>query len=370
VGTVLNRDFYQESTPVRGSSFFGRKSLLKTLHHDLSTRGAAGIFGLRKVGKTSLLRQLSDELSHTDTGRWIITFMNLESLAFGRDDSPSELLHLLTHSIAAVLRREGFASADFQELESISTVEELESGLRPILRTIRTDGARLGIAFDEVDYLAPYDQDANREADKSGLLRLFSTLHSLAQDSNELAIVVSGIYSGIVENSQLHGDANPLFSWARPHFLSGLIRLESDALVRTLGERMQIEWTSNALSQLFEETDGHPWLLRSLASQVVQEIPFDSHRRVSASLVTEVTGRWRVSVSGIALQSLRSLDSFYPKEGYLLDLVLRKDPGLKAAIRSSPSAADRLVKLGLAREEDGRLILGALARLAVGGRKG
>jgi hypothetical protein len=268
------------------------------------------------------------------------------------------------------LRQEGFAPADLRELESISTVEELESRLRPILRAIRTDGARLGIAFDEVDYLGPYDVDDNGEADTSGLFQLFSALRSLAQDGDGLAIVVSGIYSGIVEKSQLHGDANPLFSWARPHFLSGLIRSEADALVKTLGERMQIRWTNNALSHLFEETDGHPWFLRSLASQVVQEVALESNRQVSASLVNEVTGRWRVSVSGVGLQSLRSLDSFYPREGYLLDLVLREDPGLKAAIRSSPSTADRLIKLGLVREEDGRFIPGALARLAGGGRKG
>lgn len=57
------RDLFNETTPVSGATFFGRKTLLQSLREDVLAQSVAGIFGLRKAGKTSVLYQLRENLN-------------------------------------------------------------------------------------------------------------------------------------------------------------------------------------------------------------------------------------------------------------------------------------------------------------------
>ena len=55
------RDLYDSTQPVSGRRFFGRERLLMQLGDALHGGQFVGIYGLRKIGKTSLVYQLRDE---------------------------------------------------------------------------------------------------------------------------------------------------------------------------------------------------------------------------------------------------------------------------------------------------------------------
>jgi hypothetical protein len=60
---VSSYNLYDERGPVTGEQFFGRGDLLRDLDRKLAQgRGHVGIFGLRRIGKTSLLLELNDRL--------------------------------------------------------------------------------------------------------------------------------------------------------------------------------------------------------------------------------------------------------------------------------------------------------------------
>jgi CRP-like cAMP-binding protein len=60
---IFTRDLYAETAPVRGSDFFGRRRiLLQSLPNDVDEGRVFGVFGLRKSGKTSILKRVGEEL--------------------------------------------------------------------------------------------------------------------------------------------------------------------------------------------------------------------------------------------------------------------------------------------------------------------
>lgn len=56
-----SRDLYLSTLPVSGRRFFGREKLLAQLADKIHSGEFLGVFGLRKMGKTSLVHQLRDE---------------------------------------------------------------------------------------------------------------------------------------------------------------------------------------------------------------------------------------------------------------------------------------------------------------------
>src|SRR5215210_9428096 len=60
--TLFSRDLYDERTPVRGDHFFGRARELEALAACVTQGRHVGLFGLRKIGKTSLLYRVRDQL--------------------------------------------------------------------------------------------------------------------------------------------------------------------------------------------------------------------------------------------------------------------------------------------------------------------
>lgn len=86
---VFTRDLYYEATPVSGDRFFGRKPMLQSLRNDLRDRRVAGVFGLRKAGKTSVLSEPRTTMS---SDRTIFLLRDLESLPSPPDDPIPDLL--------------------------------------------------------------------------------------------------------------------------------------------------------------------------------------------------------------------------------------------------------------------------------------
>ncbi|MEO7596152.1 MAG: hypothetical protein ABI134_33390, partial [Byssovorax sp.] len=57
-----DHDLFERRDPVRGHQVIGRKDNIRDLSVRLQQRQSVGIFGLRKVGKTTLVRALTDAL--------------------------------------------------------------------------------------------------------------------------------------------------------------------------------------------------------------------------------------------------------------------------------------------------------------------
>ena len=74
---ISERNLYDERSPVTGERFHGRAAVLRDLDRHLAKGGGdIGLFGLRRIGKTSVLLELADRLRQRD--EMVPVFIDLE----------------------------------------------------------------------------------------------------------------------------------------------------------------------------------------------------------------------------------------------------------------------------------------------------
>ena len=81
---LFRRDLYATNAPVHGDRFFGRKGVLAEIGDDVFGSRSVGIFGLRKVGKTSLLHELRSRSSASGD---IVLYLDLLAVPEGVTDT-------------------------------------------------------------------------------------------------------------------------------------------------------------------------------------------------------------------------------------------------------------------------------------------
>lgn len=342
---IFTRDLYYETTPVSGDRFFGRRQLLQSLREDVRNRRVAGVFGLRKAGKTSVLTELKETLPTEST---LFLLRDLESLPSPPDDPVPDLLADLRLDLLDALRSRGLRSKELSDLSERPSITEFKRAAISILRNIERQGVAVLLALDEIEYLVPAERVDIREGNMPSIAQYLGALRSLVQESGNFTFVLSGLTSALIESGRLYGRPNPLFSWAKTYFLSPFEEAEAAELAESVGHRMGVSLDAGALGALYEATGGHAYLYRHLASAVVRRLPVDRmHRAMHRQDVLWTLRDWRRDVAGNVEEMVSHLQRYYPDEAVLLDL-LRHDPAdFYELAEDYPAELGHLLRLGL-----------------------
>ncbi len=347
---IFARDLYYETTPVSGARFFGRRPLLQSLRDDVRDRRVAGVFGLRKAGKTSVLAELASTLAGPDR---IFILRDLESLPSPPDDPVPDLMLDLRDDLLRELGARRVPGAELAALDRSSTIPDCKRALRAALLRLAAQNVSVVLALDEIEYLLPADRIDVREGDMASVAQFLGVLRSVVQETDNFTFLMSGLTSAIVESGRLYGRPNPLFSWAKAYFLSPFSRLEADDLATSIGYRMGIEIEPGALEALHEATGGHAFLYRHLASTIVSQLPVDVFKRVIRKAdVLKAQTRWRRQVAGNVDEMVNHVRRYYPDEAFLLDVYKESPEEFSGLAPEMPAALEHLLRLGLL-EEDG-----------------
>ena len=349
---VYARDLFYVTTPVYGASFFGRRTLLQSLRDDVFQQRVAGLFGLRKSGKTSILRQLKEELRED---RVVTVLMDLEAFPSPPEDPTDEILSELRRRLLAELQSHDIEADELRELPDTPSILALKNALQNLLERLSGKGDRILLLLDEIEYLTPSDRIDIAEGDMPRVAQLLSALRSLVQETNNFTFVLSGLTSAIVEGGRLYGRPNPLFSWAKSIYVSPFTREEADDLATTVGAKMGIQMQPGALEALHEASGGHAFLYRNLGSAVVSHLPKDDFQRAMtrAAVLSELSD-WRSRVQGNIEEMLQHVKRYYATEAIMLELLM-DDPSDFAELAISEHVAVRRLKdLGLIQESGGK----------------
>ena len=130
---IYARDLFYESTPVRGDRFFGRRQLMQALRDDVSNQRVAGLFGLRKAGKTSVLTQLADDISAENR---VVVLRDLESLPSPPDDPIPSLIKDLRFDLIEVLRSRNLNHRPLSQLRGDADISDFRRSMQSVLRTL------------------------------------------------------------------------------------------------------------------------------------------------------------------------------------------------------------------------------------------
>jgi len=252
-------DIFDQTRPVRGNQLFGRHDALAAARRLVLRGESLGVFGLRKVGKTSLVRAITDNLgpASMDLGRSpceplksdaVVIWQDAQSLAPLDEASLVALCH---RHLAERLHRLGAA------VDASPSWPSWREGLRGLLAD---PDRRVCLVFDEFDYLFE---------GPTGVETLLRILRGLAQETGRLSAVFIGRDPTKLTQPELGGMANPMLGWLHETWIGPLDRPASDAMLKTLGARVGLAIGDETVERAWRWSGGHPSLHRQFGSAVM-----------------------------------------------------------------------------------------------------
>lgn len=282
---IARTDPYDESRPIVDPTwFYGRHDLLERLPVALRQGQHAGLFGLRKVGKTSLIHQLRVRLSATPSV-WID--------CQGHPAVAEQLFGVILDQLRAELRVRGIAAP-----AAVSTGSFNE--FRPQFLCLYELWVRSGgngpivLILDEADKLFPDRRISQSDQILAAWISLFRILRSLAQERGCLSVLATAYRPDVNRQNVLSPSLgeNPMFMSFQEYFLGSLGRSETEEMLREIGAWKDINWSPEALASTYDLCGGHPLVTRFFASEACAQgtLKFVDATRVKETAKTICSG--------------------------------------------------------------------------------
>jgi serine/threonine-protein kinase len=336
-----SRDLYQPRGPVLSPvNFFGREEMVSELTSELrSGTGHVGVFGLRKMGKTSLLYRLVDTLrrdakvahAHIDLQRVVAVNPSPEYLLWTIAEKLLDENQFLQDKVDYRLFGEYSLFSDIQEKENV-----FESFSHDINRLIKSqDRIKFVFMLDEIELLSHNVESAPWEGED--FVRFWRFLRGMDQENpGRFSYFVTGTNPSAIEDNKIvleeegYGSKksidNPTYNYFTKKYLPPLTSQENGngecgELLNDLGHRMGLVWSEEAIDQLAEYVGGHPSLLRHYASMVHNKLsPRSQKERVDADLVRSLAPDFIRNRESDFSQMTDVLREQYEDEYFLLQL--------------------------------------------------
>jgi len=262
---ITRTDPYMESTPINDPTwFYGRHDLIKTLPEFLSQGQHVGLFGLRKVGKTSLVKQIQQRFIATPS-----VFIDCQTVSNNTDDFFENVI------IGLQLELKRLNIKDIPAFKTIDFKTDFYKYYNRLFDQWKKAGNSLPfiIIIDEIDKLF---QDRDLKESESSLMEyahIFKTFRGLAQTNNSLVTMVIAYRPDINRHNLLTSKVgeNPMFRSFKEQFLGFLTKKETTSMIREIGKWKDIIWTKDAASKVYDYCGGHPLVSRFFASMACNE---------------------------------------------------------------------------------------------------
>lgn len=279
-------DLFASGPPVTGWDFFGRARESEQLRRYLDAGKPVGLYGLRKIGKTSLaLRTFNDLI---DTTKALCVHVDL--LALGAGGMPSLMRHLLV-GVGRALTRIEMQPCDlgFQHelatkyLRGLGDADVSRLGfdvLDSAIEWAEQHHRRVFVFIDEYERL--FDEDLFPVADAQQLL---DNLRGRVQlHPSRFNFMFAGLTRRFAVQTHLGRRQNPLFNFAAELPLPGLTKDELHQLLSKIGRRAGLKFSVTARGLIWQQSGGHPALAREFGRIIDRGVSLEERlRRVEIS---------------------------------------------------------------------------------------
>ncbi len=251
---MYSRDLFDYRLPLeKDTYFFGRKDVLARYYDSVKRSENRGLFGLRKTGKTSLLYKLERVIEGETTASYFYYDCQSPSI---RKLRWFELLAKIIKDISAKYKVK--AKGRLDEVNIADTFANLVSKLPSDTRVV--------LVFDEIEYisyLATLDLHW-----KHDFIDFWHAFRNCQSRYRRISTIVAGVNPNVAEEAIVNQVANPLFGIVSYEFLKGFELEEMKGMVRTLGKRMGMSFSAEALKYIHNRYGGHPLLIRIVCGHI------------------------------------------------------------------------------------------------------
>lgn len=232
---------------VRGKDHYGRQRPISHIIH--ADDPAIWIVGTRRMGKTSLLRQLELE-ADTAESRLVPLFWDLQGCE-SFDDLSYELL-MAVEDVAERFESLGVAIESLENKDAIAI-------LRRLNRTISEHGKRLFLLIDEAEVLIKIGEDEPK---------WLARLRKAFQSGQQRTAITSTKLLSKLNTVGLDWNTSPfLFGFSLVNLWSLDIAASTDLVIQKQGD-MHVAVEDSLLENILTDTNRHPYLLQYLCQRL------------------------------------------------------------------------------------------------------
>lgn len=285
-------NLFERRDPVRARAFIGRRREVDAIAGRLLRGQTVGVFGLRKVGKSSLLQAVAEvvdpagaalaalggraRVSSDAPVEALVVWLDVQSLVVRTRDAVAERLwEGLKERLDATGISTSTASPQGEPTPggpiAVATLRdeglsaEPLDNLRRLLLAVLGRPEALPVCFilDEYDLLF---EGYGGEPAVAGVEQIFALLRSLGQMNGRVSLALIGRDPVFIDQPHLNGFTNPLLGWVEPFHLGPFSDDDAAELLLRLGRRVGLECDQATIQLALRWTGGHPLLLREYGS--------------------------------------------------------------------------------------------------------
>ena len=343
-------DLYDVRTAVTDVlSFFGRSRLLADLRRRLSAGRSLALFGVRKVGKSSLLGRLREEVP------WPVALVDLEGYTGGLGYVYEEAL--LGWQAAVRLTFPALPLPEPPDWDGLPDAAAQARAFRravvDLLERLSSLPGRPGLLLflDEMDVLFERPEYPDFAA----------VLRSVAEDprcQGRFVLLAAGLEPTLNRVDRMGGARNPFYAFFGEVPLGPLAPEDARTMVVSIGGQMGVAYDEAALALLVEAGGGHPHLTRQLCSRAIEGL--ERPGRVEVERALRAIAAYLREPRNYPAESLWGMDAGGPPpaEADLLRALAQKQPQPTERLIPSdlPPADQRRYHLALEHLRDQSLV--------------
>jgi hypothetical protein len=338
------RDLFDYDSPIKSESFFfGRTQIVQRFVDKLTYSENCALFGLRKIGKTSVLyavRRLCNQ------NEYPVIYIDCQSPSLHRKRWYEALQYII--GLGADQNRH-ISKSNFNNFEyGEKTAATLFEKDLQILQEKKSN-RQIILIFDEIENITFDTSPTVHWSTGEDYLLFWQTIRSIFQSNRELfSFIIAGVNPIVLEESTIGKYDNPIYNIATPIYLD-LFNLETvKEMVAKIGTYMGLSFEDEVYTLLKNDFGGHPFLTRIACSNI--------NKLLSEKRPTKITQYWyqnnreifAETVVNYVNQLLSVLKNYYEQEYEMLEVLasgnIRK---FGEFVMSTPNAASHLSGYGL-----------------------
>ncbi|MDP1615356.1 MAG: AAA-like domain-containing protein [Methylococcales bacterium] len=347
-------DLFGMSSPITSDKhFFGRNELVQALiNRTTFNKQCSGLFGLRKTGKTSVLRAIQRRIDDRPVLTEYIECSNpgIHSARWWQvlENITRRCAHNLKLAKNITVRLSGDYTPSNAGTKFASDIKSLlkEAALEQII-----------LMLDEVEFITHGVSGSLGQHWDKDFVPFWQTIRSIHQETQgKLVFFVVGVNPVSVEKSHFDGVPNPIFQLATPYYLEPFTVEKVREMVRSIGKYTGIQFEEPVYQYLQSTYGGHPFLIRIACSELWKSLDLLSPNKTVTVRVSDfaaIQGQIKSRLSSPIKDILLSLVWWYPDEYDLLCVLASGDDEfVESYIEQENSAVFQIAKYGLVKKDN------------------
>ncbi len=285
-----------------------------------------GLFGLRRIGKTSVLNLLRIKIE-SDNGVAIYFDCSQYHHQRWNDFLKSIIIELNKKYSCEVQYEEQKQLNDEFKLRDLTQHYKEDSAAKDFEEDIHSLFCALGntrilLIFDEIENISYTTSPSKHWRSENDSLFFWQTLRAIIQTNNEyFSFIVAGVNPKCMEISKINEYDNPIFGLFRPIYMSLFDYSDVKNMVSSIGGRLGLCFEEEVFAKLVDDYGGHPFLTRQVCSKINCDLL--EKKVVRPTTVTKYSYEknaqdYRMNMTGVIEQILSVLQTYYPDEFRLL----------------------------------------------------